>query len=429
MNKFYFFPILLIAIYAEAQTGTATGSEYVILNGDTLRFTTNVLPATGLIASPYLVNASVFPRQSTPDYLSTALHKIENTTQGEVSVGSASLFINGQLNLDYDSLIKEFSSSGQAVTQATAGVVNLSGIYLGQSVVTPTSETLASPGLEEFHDADKVGYYRPDYSRWAVAFSDSNNTSLVLYAGSKSFPGNSIGRYAIQTNDNKDFELRADSTGAFLGWANSSSLPLNIEASSVYLNGVLNANPGIIISDGTIGLSNLVLPPGIQAFFNANENSTSGICIANQSIGANASAAIFITVDGNTNSLSTWGNGPIHPGGFAINSLSGGGVWINALDNENGISGPISLGVHSQEILRIDDIYGTVLMGTSAPEEYSILTINSISKGMLPPRMSSVRRRAMVNPPKGLIVFDLDIDMLCYYDGTHWRAFAATVIN
>jgi hypothetical protein len=57
----------------------------------------------------------------------------------------------------------------------------------------------------------------------------------------------------------------------------------------------------------------------------------------------------------------------------------------------------------------------------SLPHFSAILDVKSSSKGVLVPRMTATQRAAIVNPAKGLLVFQTDpIPAFCYYNGQTW---------
>ncbi len=56
----------------------------------------------------------------------------------------------------------------------------------------------------------------------------------------------------------------------------------------------------------------------------------------------------------------------------------------------------------------------------SDPEPSAILELESTSKGILIPRMTSAQMRAISSPAEGLMVFNTDSAKLGYYNGTRW---------
>jgi hypothetical protein len=59
-------------------------------------------------------------------------------------------------------------------------------------------------------------------------------------------------------------------------------------------------------------------------------------------------------------------------------------------------------------------------IGTTTPAASAVLDVNSNSKGMLMPRMTSSQRNAIPSPAAGLMVFDMDKNVLFMYDGVQW---------
>jgi len=51
----------------------------------------------------------------------------------------------------------------------------------------------------------------------------------------------------------------------------------------------------------------------------------------------------------------------------------------------------------------------------------SILTLNTTTRGFLPPRMTTTQKNAISSPSEGLIVYDLTLHKLCVYNGSAWE--------
>lgn len=65
---------------------------------------------------------------------------------------------------------------------------------------------------------------------------------------------------------------------------------------------------------------------------------------------------------------------------------------------------------------------GNVGIGTGSPNSNAVLDINSSTKGVLFPRMTTAQRLSIVLPPNGLVVYDTGKNELYHYAGTVWRA-------
>ena len=58
----------------------------------------------------------------------------------------------------------------------------------------------------------------------------------------------------------------------------------------------------------------------------------------------------------------------------------------------------------------------------SSPNASAILDVNSTTRGMLPPRMTTAQRNAIVSPAGGLVIFNTDEKALNVYAGTAWES-------
>ena len=103
-------------------------------------------------------------------------------------------------------------------------------------------------------------------------------------------------------------------------------------------------------------------------------------------------------------------------GGFASLTRDGsGGGTIMAF----GTSANAST-TNASEKLRIDSA-GNVGIGTSSPNASAILDIQSTTKGVRMPNMTTTQKNAIASPAAGLMVFDTTLAKLCVYSGTAWE--------
>lgn len=68
--------------------------------------------------------------------------------------------------------------------------------------------------------------------------------------------------------------------------------------------------------------------------------------------------------------------------------------------------------------------YSQVGIGTNSPNASAMLDIQSANKGLLIPRLTTAQRKAIVNPAPGLLLYDLDMATLYFFDGQNWLALA-----
>ncbi len=60
-------------------------------------------------------------------------------------------------------------------------------------------------------------------------------------------------------------------------------------------------------------------------------------------------------------------------------------------------------------------------IGATAPDTSSVLDLTSTNKGFLPPRMNTIQREGIENPPEGLLIYNTDSLCLETFDGTFWH--------
>lgn len=59
-------------------------------------------------------------------------------------------------------------------------------------------------------------------------------------------------------------------------------------------------------------------------------------------------------------------------------------------------------------------------LNTSNPHPSAALEISSVNKGLLAPRLTTSEKNAIINPATGLIVYDKDLKIYTYFNGTIW---------
>jgi hypothetical protein len=67
--------------------------------------------------------------------------------------------------------------------------------------------------------------------------------------------------------------------------------------------------------------------------------------------------------------------------------------------------------------------WGNLLIGTSTNVASSALTVESTTKGFLPPRMTTAQRDAIASPVAGLVIYNTSTNKHQGYDGTNWNDF------
>jgi hypothetical protein len=80
----------------------------------------------------------------------------------------------------------------------------------------------------------------------------------------------------------------------------------------------------------------------------------------------------------------------------------------------------ISFITNNQDRMRMTGSTGNLLIGTTTDIASSLVTMNSTTKGFLPPRMTTTQKNAIASPAEGLIVYDTTLRSPQFYNGTMW---------
>ena len=135
---------------------------------------------------------------------------------------------------------------------------------------------------------------------------------------------------------------------------------------------------------------------------------------ANVGIGTTAPAGRVHAVNTYTNSsdatIIAGGNIP------GINLRASGGGRFSILANF-GATNTTSLAAatgtsNPAEVMRIDHASGAFIIGTGAPNAAAQLQVDSVLRGFLPPRMTTVQRDAITTPPDGLMLYNTTTNKL-----------------
>ena len=115
--------------------------------------------------------------------------------------------------------------------------------------------------------------------------------------------------------------------------------------------------------------------------------------------------------------------------GGTFNAISGSANGVAGLGNygfviSNGWA--FNIGLTTSQPDSLFSIYptgtnqGEVRIGGQTGNSTSLLTLESTTKGFLPPRMTTTQKNAIATPAAGLVVYDTTLNALCTFDGTIW---------
>jgi uncharacterized protein (TIGR02145 family) len=73
-------------------------------------------------------------------------------------------------------------------------------------------------------------------------------------------------------------------------------------------------------------------------------------------------------------------------------------------------------------------LYAQVGIGTATPDASAVLDASSITKGFLPPRMTTAQRDAIVSPATGLVIFNTSTNSIEIKNSSGWIALSASFV-
>ena len=84
------------------------------------------------------------------------------------------------------------------------------------------------------------------------------------------------------------------------------------------------------------------------------------------------------------------------------------------------LGGSMAMLTANTERMRIDSV-GNVGIGTSSPNASALLDVQSTTKGVRMPNMTTTQKNAIASPAAGLMVFDTTLSKLSVYSGAAWQ--------
>jgi hypothetical protein len=198
------------------------------------------------------------------------------------------------------------------------------------------------------------------------------------------------------------WDRNVNSASGFHTWSTAGTERLRIFANGrVAINTTTDAGYQLDVNGGT----------RVTGRVTVTGNDTLGLSIARAGTSAISSE---IYNGGGDNGWLLWGvessaGGVIFPGTTAYASVFG--SFRNV---------PIQFATNNTVRMTIDG-GGSVGIGVASPSASAILQVDSTTKGMLPPRMTTTQRDAITSPATGLIVYDTTVNKLSVYNGTTWK--------
>lgn len=186
-------------------------------------------------------------------------------------------------------------------------------------------------------------------------------------------------------------------------------------------------NIGIATDQGAIKVTNTRIPSSILSIY---DNSTAGS-------GANGATNIVLTSETGANLFRFTGRqAELHYGASYAVVLQDGGIYMGNSSSANGSfignrsilfaggsylwQNAATTQTSGSTIMNLSTTGDLALSGSASPAS-SKFTVDSTTKGMLPPRMTTTERDAIASPAVGLLLYNTTTNKLNVYTGT-WEA-------
>jgi hypothetical protein len=300
-------------------------------------------------------------------YLNSAAAAQENVrlwTNGNVTIQSGGTFTDAGYRLDVNGSTR---IKGAGSTGATNALII-------ENSASTNILTISNDGFATMQYLDAVNYL-------SISNIRSRNTNGIVFQNSAStvfMKFHNTGNFSINTTTDAGYKLDVNGTARVFSTASAFHL----------LSGV----------GSTSTATSTVKVDTIGGFFKAYGSGFS--------VGSLASKVAF-GPDG-ANGIVVFSNAQDSSGSTGTISLRGGGYDTPA------------------EMLFIDKTgskftNGTVIIGGSSTNTSAIFQIDSTTKGVLFPRMTTTQKNAIATPASGLVVYDTTLGKLCVYGAASWE--------
>jgi hypothetical protein len=269
-------------------------------------------------------------------------------------------------------------------------------------------------------------------------------------SASNSFFGGSSGRNNTTGNENSGFGFNAgreNTTGtqnAFFGVAAGRFIADGTTANTITNNSVFLGSQSRALADNQtnqIVIGHTAIGLGSNTTVIGNSSTTFGRWFGNLLVGTSTNAGFALDVNGTARvtgaitGTSTLTLGQTGTAGEVILNRSSNGAVVGGI-RADGNGAEIGGSGYSSKILcsnggtriqffttteRMRLEGGNLLIGTTTDVASSILTVDSTTKGFLPPRMTTTQKNAIASPATGLVVYDNTLNKLSVFTGATWE--------
>jgi len=387
----------LTATLANVTTLNVASAYITSANIGTLALT-NALPVssggTGQVTFPansvLLGNGTGGIATVAPGNVGNVLTSIGGVWVSNVAVSSAAAGANTQV---------QYNNSG-----ALAGSANLvfDGANLGLGVTPSAWNTAGSGRAIQFSNSTNLAAARASaLASWYGAIGLMNDCYYGTDNNFKYFSGQTPALYTINNGTHLWQYAASGTAGNTIAFTQA----MTLDASGNLLVGTTSAS-------GTLSVNGAIANVGANSSLSFSGTSTIINASASAAVaGTHGSSLVFAQSWSSGSPSSTIATGQITGVKIASDGTFGGGL---AFWTSNGAGNDLS------ERMRLNSL-GNLGVGTTAPNASAILDVQSTTKGVRMPNMTTTQKNAIASPAAGLMVFDTTLAKLCVYSGSAWQ--------
>lgn len=322
-------------------------------------------------------------------------------TLNTLAVGNGILVTNGigTITLDNTGVLSNIAGAGISVSNATGnvniantGVLSFSGGTTGLTPATTTTGAVSLAGTLGIANGGTNGSASPTAGAvtygtgTAYAFTAAGTSGQVLISAGASVP---TWTSTADININGTVGATTPAAGTFTSLSDSGNLTFTSTANRI-TGDMSNATAAsrVLIQTSTV-------------------NGQTATGIMPNGTGTQAQWAVYNSSDPANSSQ----------GRILITSTL---LSFQNLASGTGTSLPMAFFTGGSERVRIE-AGGNVGIGTTAPNASAILDVQSTTKGVRFPNMTTVQKNAIGTPAAGLVIFDTTLAKLCVYSGAAWQ--------
>jgi len=353
-------------------------------------------------------------------YLNGVTSSIQTQLDGKVPT-TRSITINGTTqDLSADRTFTISTNPG-TVTSVAALTLGTTGTDLSSTVANGTSTPVITLNVPTASATNRGALSSTDWSTFNGKFTLPSLTSgsvlfsngtTIAQSNSQLFWDNVNNRLGIGTASpantlDVNGTLRFGTTGNLIVTSTTTEINIVRQGVTTFITSGSSGNAGV----GTI--SNAAF-----TFFTNNGAKAQITAGGNFLIGTTTDAGYKLDVNGSGRILN--GSAQLLVNNATYSELAYGTTnYFRANGASAIVNGPIIQFLRSgTEVARFATTTGNLLINTTTDVASSILTLASITKGFLPPRMTTTQKNAIATPAAGLVVYDTTLNKLCVYTTT-----------